>query len=124
MAKPQFAPMMALAVAACCLFSMPEACGQLRPQRTAMLCNSAAPSTPRKPLSLRSNLEGNRFFLFSLDRLLQERTHRPPHLNGIHQPAAECHAAARKGVLQFVIRNGSSEGAASPQRESHPSPIR
>ena len=30
MAKLQFAPMMALAVAACCLFSVPEACGQIQ----------------------------------------------------------------------------------------------
>ncbi len=30
MAKPKFAPMMALAVAACCLFSVPEACGQFQ----------------------------------------------------------------------------------------------
>lgn len=30
MAKPQFAPMMALAVAACCLLSVPEACGQFQ----------------------------------------------------------------------------------------------
>ena len=31
----------------------------------------------RKPLPVRSNLVGNRFFLTSLDRLLQERLHRP-----------------------------------------------